>query len=109
MIVRLNQPVSEYPDLTSERYYAVIGIEADDFRILNDHGRPYLYPKDLFEVVDAREPDDWLNEIGEDGEHYAYPAPLNNVGFFEDFFDGVPEAVAAFWHIVNERLAAAAA
>ena len=34
----------------------------------------------------------------------AHPPPLNSVGFFEDFFDGKPEAVAAFWQAVNQRL-----
>jgi hypothetical protein len=85
----------------------VIGIEADDFRILNDKGRPYLYPNNLFEVVDPREPDDWITEFGEEGERYAYPSPLNEVGFFEDFFDDKPETVITFWRVVNQRLAAA--
>jgi hypothetical protein len=82
----------------------VIGIEADDFRVLNDKGRPYLYPCHLFEVVDPHEPADWLTEYGGDGERYAYPPSLNQSGFFEDFFDGKPKAVATFWRVVNQRL-----
>ena len=89
--------------------YVVIGVEADDLRILNDQGLPYLYPQDLFEVVDAREPADWVSEFGEDGERYAYPPVLNEGGFFEDFFDGKREAVTIFWRTVNQRLALAAA
>jgi hypothetical protein len=85
----------------------VIGIEADDLRILNDQGRPYLYPSRLFEIVSPYEPKDWVTELGDDGERYAYPAPLNDRGFFEDFFDDKKEAVAAFWQIVNQRLATA--
>jgi len=46
--------------------------------------------------------------LGEDGERYAYPPPLNAPGFFEDFFDGKPEAVKTFWRVVNERLATVA-
>jgi hypothetical protein len=87
----------------------VIGIEADDFRLLNDHGRPYLYPRDLFSIMDPREPADWINELGEGGERYAYPPPLNHAGFFEDFFNARQEAVATFWHVVNQRLAMATA
>ena len=86
MIVKLRKQYEKYPDLTPDQPYVVIGIEADDFRLLNDHGRPYLYPHNLFEVVDPREPVDWIIEIGEDGEKYAYPQSLNNIGFFEDFF-----------------------
>jgi hypothetical protein len=108
MIVELREEDSSYPDLTPEQPYVVLGIEADDLRILNDQGRPYLYPAELFTIVDAREPDDWVSEIGEDNERYAYPPPLNDCGFFEDYFDGQPEAVATFWRVMNRRLSVAA-
>ncbi len=108
MIVKLRRPSPRYPDLTPEQPYAVIGIEADDLRIVNDQGRPYLYPSRLFEMVDPREPDDWVTEFGEDGERYAYPPRLNATGFFEDVFDAEPPTVAAFWHTVNRRLATTA-
>lgn len=108
MIVELRGSDAGYPDLTPVQPYVVLGIEADDLRILNDQGRPYLYPKEIFAVIDAREPDDWVNELGEDNERYAYPPPLNDSGFFEDYFDGKPEAVATFWRVMNRRLSAAA-
>jgi hypothetical protein len=59
-------------------------------------------------LVDAREPADWVSAIGEDNERYAYPRLWNDRGFFEDYFDGVPEAVATFWRVMNRRLSAAA-
>lgn len=108
MIVELRETSEEYSELTPGQPYAVFGIEADDYRILNDHGSPYLYPRDLFVVVDAKEPDDWVQEVGEDRERYAYPPPLDQVGFFEDFFDGKVEAVASFWQVMNRRLSTAA-
>ena len=107
MIVKLRRKNPRYPDLTPGQPYVVIGIEGDEFRILNDAGRPYLYPPGIFSVVDAREPGDWVMEHGDDGERYAYPAPLNHPGFFEDFFDDRPKAVKTFWHVVNQRLATA--
>jgi hypothetical protein len=107
MIVKMQSKNSRYPDLTPHQNYVVIGIEADDLRILNDQGRPYLYPSRLFEIVSSYEPNDWITELGDDGERYAYPLPLNGRGFFEDFFDNKKEAVAAFWQIVNQRLATA--
>ncbi len=107
MIVRLSEGNADFPDLASGQDYVVIGIEADDYRILNDQGRPFLYPSDLFDLVDSHEPKDWLTEYGDDRERYAYPSPLNGRGFFEDFFDGQREAVATFWRVVNQRLAAA--
>lgn len=105
MTVKLRRRNARYRDLTPGQPYVVIGIEGDELRILNDAGRPYLYPPGLFKVHDAREPGDWVTDRGDDGERYAYPAPLNNPGFFEDFFDGKPKAVRTFWRVVNRRLA----
>jgi hypothetical protein len=107
MIVKLRRKNARYPDLTPEQAYAVIGVEADDFRLLNDRGQPYLYPHQLFDIVDPLEPEDWVIEVGEEGERYAYPPPLNACGFFEDFFDAKRKAVVTFWQVVNQRLATA--
>jgi len=109
VIVQLRKKQRRFRDLKPGQPYVVIGIEADDYRLLNDRGRPFLYPKDCFEVVDAREPEDWVSEVGDEGERYAYPPPLNGVGFFEDYFDAKDEAVATFWRVVNQRLATAGA
>jgi hypothetical protein len=107
MIVKLRRKNARFPELTPGLPYVVIGIEADDYRILNDQGRPYLYPSRLFRIIDSSKPQGWVTEQGEDGELYAYPQPLNDVGFFEDFFDAKPKAVTMFWRTVNQRLAAA--
>jgi hypothetical protein len=107
MIVKLQRKNLCYPDLTPSQSYVVLGIEADDFRIVNDQGRPYLYPSRLFEIINHREPADWVTEYGDDGERYAYPPSLNTCGFFEDFFDAKKDAVATFWQVVNQRLATA--
>jgi len=109
MIVKLRRGERHYRDLTPDRPYVAMGIEADDLRILNDEGRPFLYPARIFRIIDRREPDDWVSETGEAGECYAYPRALNGTGFFEDFFDGNREAVRTFWRAVNEQLAAAVA
>ena len=42
-----------------------------------------MYPARIFTVIDRREPDDWISEVGEDGERYAYSPPLNGVGFWD--------------------------
>lgn len=105
MIVELREKNSLCTDVTAGQHHAVLGTEADDYRIINDAGRPYLYPAALFTVRDAREPEDWVSAVGEDGERYAYPAAMNEPGFFEDFFDGSSEAVKTFWQVVNQRLA----
>jgi hypothetical protein len=106
MIVQLAKKNGRCVDLTFGQPYFVIGIEADHLRILNDAGRPCLYPPDLFSLVDPRVPIDWVIEFGDDGERYSYPAPLNKSGFFEDFFNEKSKAVATFWRVVNQQLAA---
>ena len=105
MIVKLKKRNSSYSDLTFGQPYVVIGIEGDDLRLLNDVGRPFLYPAELFTIIDPEEPKDWVTEFGDDGERYSYPEILNEPGFFEDFFDEKRKAVATFWRVVNQRLA----
>jgi hypothetical protein len=105
MIVKLKKKSARYRDLTFGQPYVVMGIEANHLRILNDAGRPFLYPPNLFSMVDSREPFDWITEFGDDGERYSYPTPLNKSGFFEDFFDEKSKAVSTFWRVVNQRLA----
>jgi hypothetical protein len=106
MIVKLKKKNGRYRELTFGQPYVVIGVEADHLRILNDAGRPFLYPPDLFSQIDPKEPTDWVTEFGDDGERYSYPPMLNKSGFFEDFFDEKAKAVATFWRVVNQRLAA---
>lgn len=108
MIVRLTSTTPDYPDLSESQPYFVVGVEANDYRLVNDAGQPYLYPHELFDVCDARQPLDWVTEIGEDGKQYSYPPPLNEVGFFEDFFDHKREQICIFWQVLNQTLAKAA-
>lgn len=88
MKIKLKGASSKYRDLTPGNVYRVIGIEADDYRVMNDHGQPFLYPRRLFVVLNADEPQDWITSIGDEGERYAYPKALSAPGFFEDYFDG---------------------
>ncbi len=108
MFVKLKESMSDYPDLSPDEPYFVIGIEADDFRLLNNYGKPYLYPSHLFEIVDSREPSIWITEYGDDGERYSYPPVLHEPGFFEDYFDGKNEALSKFRHTINKGLSDAA-
>jgi hypothetical protein len=94
--VARNSNAAKYKDLTVGNIYQVIGLEANDFRIINDEGLPYLYPPELFSIDDEHEPEDWIIEYGEDGERYSYPPELNRVGFFEDYFDGDQKTIAIF-------------
>jgi len=86
-------------DMTIGGGYVVLGIEADSYRILNDENRSYLYNPKQFSIVDAAEPEFWVNEYGEDGERYAYPQAWLKPGFFEDYHDDVEVAKKLFWSV----------
>ena len=94
-------------DLTNGREYEVLGIEADDYRILNDGTRgsegcePVLFSPAMFEIVNENKPNNWIEEYGDEGELYAYPSNWKNC-FFEKYFDGVQEAREMFWNDLNE-------
>ena len=94
MLVRFKGSQKKFPDLTRGNVYRVIGIEADDYRLMNDQGRPFLYPPRAFDLVDAKEPREWINFQAESGERYAYPPALGKPGFWEDYFDEKPAAVS---------------
>ncbi len=102
--------------LSLDREYEVLGIEADTYRILTDlETKLYGNDPDCFKIIDPQEPDFWISHYGEDGERYCYPPEWNEVGFFEDYHDGIPEARKKFWDLLriyypetwNERRGAA--
>ncbi len=107
MWVRLIQLTSadgmELWSLTLGKQYTVLGIEADNFRLLDDTDKPYLFPHDCFEVVEAAEPTFWVCRVGEDGERYCYPGEWNEPGFFEDYFDHISAAHALFWQVYESH------
>ena len=80
---------SNYCSLTVGHEYEVLGIESDNYRLLNDGGEPIVFDRTCFAVVDPCEPIFWVSEFGEAGERYAYPPGWGVPGFFEDWHDGV--------------------
>ena len=111
MLVRLTKDAT--PDdrrivsLTRGQIYVVIGIEADDYRIVDDYNDPCLYDPTCFELIDATEPEFWQCEMGAEGERYCYPHEYNQPGFFEDYHDGIPEVVSEFWAVYQKLYAPA--
>ncbi len=90
-------------DFSIDKEYPVIGIEANDYRIINDNGFPYLYPNSIFIITDKTEPQDWITDYGDDGERYSYPQSLNQPGFFEDYFDRDRKAIEIFKNYKGEK------
>jgi hypothetical protein len=86
----------DHQHIKANRIYEVIGISCDHYRVINDIGEPVLYPNYLFEVIDDSLPKSWVKSEFTDGEYYIDPPELCGQGFYEDYFDGVPEAKAIF-------------
>lgn len=89
--------------LTVGREYEVLGLCSNSYQLLNDQDEPILYDACCFEVSDAAEPVFWVSCYGEEGERYTHPAEWGRPGYFEDWHNGVPAIVAAFWRDL-ERL-----
>lgn len=95
MKVSIKSKVSA-PEITSGIIYSVLGIDDLYYRVVNDNKEPILYEKDLFDVIDACVPEDWVRRDYSDGEFYLHPPEFSEVGFFEDFFDGKKSAALIY-------------
>lgn len=80
--------------------YLVVGLDDTYFRVLDDAGEPILYPKYLFDVTKHEIPKDWVRRDEDDGRYYTDPPECARPGFYEDYFDGVPDAVATFQSVL---------
>ena len=80
----------------------VVGIDDENYRVLDDDLEPFLYSKKLFTVVDHAVPDDWIREDYEDGEYHIYPSEFRE-HIFENYFDGKPYAVSVFNSYVEKH------
>jgi hypothetical protein len=83
--------------------YTVIGIDNENFRVVNEIGEPILYPKELFDIVDSVVPGIWVKKEFEDGDYYIDPPELSEAGFYEDYFDMREDAVKTFQKFLREN------
>jgi hypothetical protein len=84
-----------FPDLTYGNVYAVIGIEGNYYRLLGDHGLPFLYHKSRFDVTDPEKEPDWIGKTDELIGEIWYPERLMDDGIFEDYFSYNSEAMGS--------------
>jgi hypothetical protein len=77
---------STHPGISYPQAYYVLGVTEGFYRLIDDLGDPYLYPKQLFEVVDRSVPSGWEFREAADGEYFLEPALTARPGFYEDFF-----------------------
>lgn len=103
MKIKLNLEKSndfdESRDFTPEHWYEVITIEYGDYRVIPDRVGPYLYPKEMFDIVDPERPQNWIAtydiQNGKILEH-AGPSELLEKGFFDRYFQNDHAAILTF-------------
>jgi hypothetical protein len=78
----------------SPRQAMFLRIEADDDRT------PGLFEASQFEVVDGTVPDGWGFDISPSEGFTLAPKQWLRPGFWEDYFDDVPEAVEEYESVV---------
>jgi len=83
--------------------YVVVGFDDEYFRVIDDAREPILYPHHLFDVSDPYVPDDWVRRE-EDGGYHVDPPECTAPGFYEDYFDGKPDAIVVFERVVDRLL-----
>ena len=81
--------------LTLGNTYEIVAIEAGDYRVVDDTGKPCLFDPNCFEVIDASEPAEWRSEVV-DEVRYAGPPEWSEPGFFERWHDGDERAREIF-------------
>ncbi|WP_145077680.1 hypothetical protein [Poriferisphaera corsica] len=64
--------------------------------VFGEDRKPSLYPSHLFVSNGAAVPKHWIVTHGSEGEIYADPPGLDKTGFYEDYFDGIDEAITTF-------------
>lgn len=74
------------------------------YRLATKQGTPALFEADLFSVTDPRVDEAWVVQYSNPGEIDLVPEPWSEPGFWEDFFDGHPEAVARYQQVLRRMV-----
>lgn len=88
--------------LTLDREYVVLSVDVDvDRRVWirvesEEAGTPVMFDAEMFHTTSTKLPDNWRGQVDEGGSLRLAPGPWLRLGFWEDFFDGVPDAVEAY-------------
>jgi len=93
--------VESSPSLTVGKEYVVLSIHVEDgystkFQILRDDGTPSFHIANQFEVVSSKIPSTWQVDFVLNGYLSLGPKAWSRAGFWDDYFDGDPEAEAIF-------------
>src|ERR1700733_12008825 len=77
---------NEFWSLTPGREYAVIGVDHESYRVVDDKGEPILFPREGFRVVDDTIPQDWIWDRQSGDEYYGGPEGVSNTWLLRRLF-----------------------
>jgi hypothetical protein len=83
--------------------YVVLTLHIDpsghvQVRIVDNDKTPSVWPSEMFETTDETLPPNWVARLDPDGLLEFGPHEWLRKGFWEDYFDYVPEARAQYEH-----------
>lgn len=86
--------------------YTVLAIESLStgevgYRIATEQGTPALFETNLFAVTDPQVNGDWEVRYCETGTFELVPERWSVPGFWEDFFNGTPDAVSRYQEVLR--------
>jgi hypothetical protein len=93
-------PTSAWATLDSE--YIVLAVQATPNRdvrlriVGDDDSTPVLFESEMFMTVSNDIPSNWVASIGEDGDFDLAPQKWLRPDYWEDYFNGDPDAVSDF-------------
>jgi len=99
---RTNESIEKNSWLTVGKVYQVLSVFIVDggsieYRLMADDGEtPGMYKADQFKVVSDVLPPNWVINHEPDSFFEFAPKAWTKPGFWEDYFDGAPEAVELF-------------
>lgn len=106
LCVKLISPVSgmevlDHPGVNLDEQYDILSILLEPgrgakFRVLTADGTPALFDAAMFVATAAAIPRNWVMSVREGGVVSFGPESWLQPGFWERYFDGDPDAVAAF-------------
>lgn len=87
--------------LTVGKTYVVLSVhtatgKSTEYRLISDDGRHALFDSAQFRTVNSEIPSSWVTMDGGTGMLEQGPEKWARPGFWEDYYDGVPKAVAEF-------------
>lgn len=97
----MSQITSSRWGLTPGRAYQVLSVESGALRVVCDHSEPILFPVGYFDILDRTVPENWICDGDPWDDGYLGPPEFGVVGFFEDYFDHKPDAIALFRAVMD--------